>query len=193
MAIRQTYLLTALTLLFVDSVCIEAATGSSTAAFDRQLLQHNGPQSTDATAQHEPNFKSYTSIISGAVPIADGADASSAAVGLSVARSTAGTQQASNKPTPPSISLASLHHPEIDETSSIKPLWPLDGIDFAVLAIITFSLSLAGGAGIGGGAILVPIYLMLRGEQACCVDSIFICIQAQQLAGYFVNAAASGH
>jgi hypothetical protein len=31
----------------------------------------------------------------------------------------------------------------------VKPLWPLDGIDVALLAIIMFSLSLAGGAGIG--------------------------------------------
>lgn len=48
---------------------------------------------------------------------------------------------------------------------STKPLWPLDATDLGVLAIVVFSLSLAGGAGIGGGAILVPVFLMLRGEE----------------------------
>jgi hypothetical protein len=47
-------------------------------------------------------------------------------------------------------------------------LLPLDRIDIALLAVIMFSLSLAGGAGIGGGAILVPVYLMLRGEDQAC-------------------------
>lgn len=71
-----------------------------------------------------------------------------------------------NKPTPhrPADGPLQLIYPQIDASPNVKPLWPPDGIDFAVLAIITFSLSLAGGAGIGGGAILVPIYLMLRGE-----------------------------
>lgn len=50
---------------------------------------------------------------------------------------------------------------------AVKPLWPLDAMDLAVLAIIVFSLSLAGGAGIGGGAILVPVFLMLRGGLCC--------------------------
>lgn len=70
-----------------------------------------------------------------------------------------------NKPTHPSPSAGPLHlvNPQTDASPNVKPLWPPDGIDFAVLAIITFSLSMAGGAGIGGGAILVPIYLMLRG------------------------------
>lgn len=59
-----------------------------------------------------------------------------------------------------------IQDPGADKKRSVKPLWPLDGIDFALLGIIMFSLSLAGGAGIGGGAILVPVYLMLRGGSA---------------------------
>jgi hypothetical protein len=43
------------------------------------------------------------------------------------------------------------------------PLVPLDGRDWALLSVILLSLSLAGGAGIGGGAILVPSLLLIEG------------------------------
>jgi hypothetical protein len=42
-----------------------------------------------------------------------------------------------------------LREPAKPERGGVKPLWPLDSIDVALLAIIMFSLSLAGGAGIG--------------------------------------------
>lgn len=45
-------------------------------------------------------------------------------------------------------------------------LWPLDWVDIALFVVIAICLSLAGGAGIGGGAILVPVFLMLRGMLA---------------------------
>ena len=48
------------------------------------------------------------------------------------------------------------------QREALKPLWPLDGRDIAMLAILAFSLSLAGGAGIGGGAILVPTFILVR-------------------------------
>lgn len=66
---------------------------------------------------------------------------------------------------------------------AVKPLLPLDGIDFAVLGIIIFSLSLAGGAGIGGGAILVPVYLMLRGwptAVAVALSNVTILVSAER-------------
>jgi len=65
---------------------------------------------------------------------------------------------------------------------AVKPLLPLDGVDFAVLGIIIFSLSLAGGAGIGGGAILVPVYLMLRGwptAVAVALSNVTILVSAE--------------
>jgi hypothetical protein len=45
-------------------------------------------------------------------------------------------------------------------------LWPLDRIDVALFVVIAVCLSLAGGAGIGGGAVLVPVFIMLRGKHA---------------------------
>jgi hypothetical protein len=49
---------------------------------------------------------------------------------------------------------------------SKQQLWPLDRIDVVLLIVIAVCLSLAGGAGIGGGAVLVPVFIMLRGEHA---------------------------
>jgi hypothetical protein len=50
------------------------------------------------------------------------------------------------------------------QRKAVKALWPLDGRDAAMFAVLAFSLSLAGGAGIGGGAILVPTFILVRRE-----------------------------
>jgi hypothetical protein len=157
-----------LTLLVSGFACSGAADGSSAAAASRQLRAQFSLQSTLEATQRRPNPEVYLNSNSDASFTSQGRQTKNAAVGLSVAQSTAGTQQVLNKPTPPSTADEPLQliDPQIDASPDVKPLWPPDGIDFAVLAIITFSLSLAGGAGIGGGAILVPIFLMLRGEDS---------------------------
>jgi hypothetical protein len=53
-------------------------------------------------------------------------------------------------------------------------LWPLDRVDIALFLVIAVCLSLAGGAGIGGGAVLVPVFIMLRGAHS---DSLLATIQ----------------
>lgn len=69
---------------------------------------------------------------------------------------------------------AAAQQPPRPKLAGKTSLLPLDKIDFALMAVIMFSLSLAGGAGIGGGAILVPVYLMLRGEQASCASLLAV-------------------
>lgn len=50
-------------------------------------------------------------------------------------------------------------------------LWPLDGLDIATFLICAVCLSLAGGAGIGGGAVLVPCFILIRGA---CLQLVWI-------------------
>lgn len=50
------------------------------------------------------------------------------------------------------------------QTPKLK-LWPLDGLDVATFLICAVCLSLAGGAGIGGGAVLVPCFILVRGAE----------------------------
>ena len=45
-----------------------------------------------------------------------------------------------------------------------KNLWPLGTRDFLGFGIATLGLFIAAGGGIGGGAILVPVYLIVLGE-----------------------------
>lgn len=45
-----------------------------------------------------------------------------------------------------------------------KSLWPLGTRDFLGFGIATLGLFIAAGGGIGGGAILVPVYLIVLGE-----------------------------
>ena len=45
-----------------------------------------------------------------------------------------------------------------------KSLWPLGMRDFLGFGIATLGLFIAAGGGIGGGAILVPVYLIVLGE-----------------------------
>lgn len=162
----QTSNILLLVLLVIGFPCSGAADESSAAAAGKQLRAQYGLQSTVAATQRGTNPGLYHTSISDASFTTQGQQTRDAAVGLSVAKSTAGTQQVLNRPTPASTADGPLRliNPQIDASPNVKPLWPPDAIDFAVLAIITFSLSLAGGAGIGGGAILVPIFLMLRGE-----------------------------
>lgn len=52
-----------------------------------------------------------------------------------------------------------------------QSLWPPDGRDFGLLAVLVVSLALAGGAGIGGGAILVPSMILIR-RKSCLSSAI---------------------
>lgn len=45
-----------------------------------------------------------------------------------------------------------------------KPLWPLTSWDVAGIGAAALALLLAASGGIGGGGILVPVYLMILGE-----------------------------
>lgn len=49
-----------------------------------------------------------------------------------------------------------------------KPLWPLAPRDWLGIGAAGLALLLAASGGIGGGAILVPLYLMVLGERASC-------------------------
>lgn len=49
----------------------------------------------------------------------------------------------------------------IDETEDLPPLFPLTYHDFIGFACAIFGLMIAAGGGIGGGGILVPIYVLL--------------------------------
>lgn len=42
-----------------------------------------------------------------------------------------------------------------------KPLWPLSGSDIASVSLAAFIIVLASSSGIGGGALLVPLYLVI--------------------------------
>lgn len=70
-------------------------------------------------------------------------------------------------------SSASLSHAQAAGTTKLQ-LWPLDRIDVALFLVIAVCLSLAGGAGIGGGAVLVPVFIMLRGGHS---DSLLTTIR----------------
>lgn len=50
------------------------------------------------------------------------------------------------------------------ETEPHKALWPLDRADALGLGLAALALLLAASSGIGGGAILVPLYLLVLGE-----------------------------
>lgn len=153
--------------LLLGAVC--AATGetaASAAALNGQLSQQAGPVSSDSTPHNRANQDSHFELnhVTSASTLqqqqlqARAGDVYAAA-GSSSAASTAAHQ-------------GHAHTPGADAKPSVKPLWPLDGIDLALLAVIMFSLSLAGGAGIGGGAILVPVYLMLRGGPAVMLPQL---------------------
>ncbi len=44
-----------------------------------------------------------------------------------------------------------------------KPLWPIDWTDILGIGLASFALLLAAGGGIGGGGILVPLYIVVLG------------------------------
>ena len=52
-------------------------------------------------------------------------------------------------------------HYVFDETH--KPLWPLDRSDASGLVLAVLGLMIAAGGGIGGGGILVPLYILVMG------------------------------
>lgn len=58
-----------------------------------------------------------------------------------------------------------------------KPLWPLSGWDVAGIGASALALLLAASGGIGGGGILVPVYLMILGE-ICQLDAVPACTSA---------------
>lgn len=47
-----------------------------------------------------------------------------------------------------------------------KPLWPLDAADVVMFSLALFTLVLAAGGGIGGGAIYMPLYMTVGGFAA---------------------------
>lgn len=49
----------------------------------------------------------------------------------------------------------------LDEDSDLPPLFPLQPLDYAGFACAVVGLMLAAGSGIGGGGILVPIYILV--------------------------------
>jgi uncharacterized membrane protein YfcA len=53
------------------------------------------------------------------------------------------------------------HHPVINE--SHKPLFPLDSSDYWGFFFATIGLMIAAGGGVGGGGVLVPIYILVMG------------------------------
>lgn len=62
-----------------------------------------------------------------------------------------------------------------------KELWPLNGADWVGLGAAAVALLLSATGGLGGGAILVPLYLMVLGElllpfifYSCCSSRSFI-------------------
>jgi hypothetical protein len=150
--------------LLLGAVCAAAGgSAASAAALNWQLSQQAGPvssrtaYSTGATGADPDRHTTIFNVTSASTlqqqqlqaRAGDGYAAAAAAVS-----SEASTEAHKDD----------IRTPGADFKPSVKPLWPLDGIDLALLAVIMFSLSLAGGAGIGGGAILVPVYLMLRGK-----------------------------
>jgi len=46
---------------------------------------------------------------------------------------------------------------------SHKPLLPLDAMDAALFGMVVITLLIAAGGGIGGGALFVPLYILLGG------------------------------
>jgi hypothetical protein len=63
-----------------------------------------------------------------------------------------------------------------DATTSIlgssnqhKSLLPMNAMDFVTFIVAALVLLLAAGAGIGGGAILVPLFILATGEMSCCL------------------------
>lgn len=58
------------------------------------------------------------------------------------------------------------HHEHVHKhvfEESHKPLWPLDSSDYAGLGFTIIGLMIAAGGGIGGGGILVPIFILVMG------------------------------
>lgn len=51
----------------------------------------------------------------------------------------------------------SLHHADV----SHKPLWPLDARDGAALTCALIALAVAAFGGVGGGGVLLPIYILV--------------------------------
>ena len=51
-----------------------------------------------------------------------------------------------------------------EKVDSHKDLWPLDWRDWLGFSLSAFSLFIAAGGGIGGGAVLVPVNLIVLGE-----------------------------
>lgn len=68
-------------------------------------------------------------------------------------------------------------------------LWPLDGLDVATFLICAVCLSLAGGAGIGGGAVLVPCFILVRGANARISASAPSLKHYQQIAAYALDCS----
>jgi hypothetical protein len=67
--------------------------------------------------------------------------------------------------------------------------WPPTGRDLVALAVIVFALSLVGGAGIGGGAILVPALILIeRFSTGTAVALSNITILGGALANFLCNA-----
>ncbi len=62
-------------------------------------------------------------------------------------------------PLPPWLAVGGHHH---------KPLLPLDRWDAAMFGAAALTLLLAAGSGVGGGAVLVPLYILLGGEGEAC-------------------------
>lgn len=49
------------------------------------------------------------------------------------------------------------------EKGEHKPLWPLDWRDVVTFVIAALALFIAAGGGIGGGGVLVPLFILVLG------------------------------
>ena len=58
-----------------------------------------------------------------------------------------------------------MHHHRIltlmDEKEELAPLFPLSGLDYVGFGCAILGLVLAAGGGIGGGGILIPVYILI--------------------------------
>ena len=98
--------------------------------------------------------------------------------------------------------------PDSDEmVCAHKPLLPLNGADWAAMILSFFSTALAAGGGIGGGGLLVPIFILvsnfpssqatalslatISGAFACCGHSLSHKLLLTRRARYPVPAGGS--